>query len=169
MGKKYKLIKEYPNSPKLGSIIVDTNPNNGARDCWFSDNWGKSGSKAFFIPRSTNPEKHPEFWEEIIEKPIFITEDGVCVFKPGNFFIVDIDTTQDGGNYLCWIVEKLFIKDKGCLPISSCVKIFSTEKAAKDWIDLNKPKYSLKNIENAVRSFGYGPFAFSDLVKELNK
>lgn len=68
MGKKYKLIKEYPNSPKLGSIIVDTNPNNGATDCWFSDNWGKPGSTAFFIPRSTNPEKHPEFWEEIVEK-----------------------------------------------------------------------------------------------------
>ena len=68
MSKKYKLIKEYPNSPKLGSVIIDTNPNNGAKDCWFSEDWGKSGSKAFFIPRSTNPEKHPEFWELVKEK-----------------------------------------------------------------------------------------------------
>ncbi len=27
---KYKLIKEYPNSPKIGSIIQNTNPVNGA-------------------------------------------------------------------------------------------------------------------------------------------
>ena len=67
--RKFKLIKEYPGSPKLGSIIKDTNPNNGAQDAWFSDNWGEVGNKgAFFISKSTCPENYPEFWEEVKEK-----------------------------------------------------------------------------------------------------
>ena len=44
---KYKLIKEYPNSPKVGSIIQDTNPVNGAKDAWFEENWGKTNKLSF--------------------------------------------------------------------------------------------------------------------------
>lgn len=233
MSKKYKLIKEYPNSPKLGSVIIDTNPNNGAKDCWFSEDWGKSGSKAFFIPRSTNPEKHPEFWELVKEKewevldknkktyftyveetllsikrlsdnevfsigdkcnlsngsgnrnpilrfevrnesfglekyrnkdrivvfletmhktewgpieldslvkskePLFVTEDGVEIFKGDSYWFLDDDKPtevarahdQSGKNNL---------------------KCFSTQKAAKEYFDLNRPKYSLQDIRNAI-------------------
>ena len=149
MSKKYKLIKEYPNSPKLGSVIIDTNTNNGAKDCWFSEDWGKSGSKAFFIPRSTNPEKHPEFWELVKEKPLFITEDKVEIFNGDNYWFVvksDLEIVK------AWI-PRLHICDwdysgEHKKPPLGHVQ-FSTEKAAKDWIHLNKPQYSMQDIFNA--------------------
>lgn len=68
MVRKFKLIKEYPGSPKLGSIIMDTNPNNGAKDSWFEENWGKVDKLSFKLGISTEPEKYPEFWEEIKDK-----------------------------------------------------------------------------------------------------
>ena len=37
----YELIETYPGSPGLGTIVVDTNINNGAKDGYFSENWGK--------------------------------------------------------------------------------------------------------------------------------
>lgn len=69
MVKKYKLIKKYPGSKKLGTIVVDTNINNGAKDAYFSENWGKVNSgSAFFIGKQHNCENQPEFWEEVKEK-----------------------------------------------------------------------------------------------------
>lgn len=66
--RKFKLIKTYPNSPKLGCIVVDTNPNNGATDAYFSENWGEPNNKGgFFIARHHKCEENPEFWEEIKE------------------------------------------------------------------------------------------------------
>ena len=66
--KKYKLIKEYPGSPKLGTIVVDTNINNGAKDSYFSENWGKPNRiKAFIIGKQHDCENNPEFWEEVVE------------------------------------------------------------------------------------------------------
>lgn len=66
--KKYILIRIYPGSPKLGSIIQNTNPVNDAKDCWFHKDWCKPNICSFILPKSTNPENNPEFWEEIIEK-----------------------------------------------------------------------------------------------------
>lgn len=86
---------------------------------------------------------------------LFTTEDGVEVFKEGNFFIVDTDYNQEGACYFAWSIEKLFIKNKSDLPASSCVKIFSTQKAAINYIDLNKPQYSLKDIINSCHTCGY--------------
>lgn len=67
--RKFKLIKLYPGSPKLGATVVDTNINNGAKDAYFSENWGKSNSgSAFIIGKNHDCENQPEFWQEIIEK-----------------------------------------------------------------------------------------------------
>ena len=60
--KKYKLIKEYPGSPKLGTVVfykqITIEPNYG-------NYWG-------FCITSINTEiveRNPEYWEEIKEKP----------------------------------------------------------------------------------------------------
>lgn len=57
---KYKLIKEYPGSPKLGTTVE--------RDSNCSNYYYRviSGVVNTFTPK--NIENHPEFWEEIIEK-----------------------------------------------------------------------------------------------------
>lgn len=52
--KKFKLIKEYPGSPKLDTI------------CSYKGNvWSDSNE---FTSPIFNPKKYPEYWEEIIEK-----------------------------------------------------------------------------------------------------
>jgi hypothetical protein len=64
---KFKLIKTYPGSPKLGTVVTDTNPNNGAMDSYFSLDWGISGKCAFKIGKDHNCESNPEFWEPVTQ------------------------------------------------------------------------------------------------------
>lgn len=132
--RKYKLIKYYPNSPKLGSIIVDTNPGNGANDAWFEENWGKLGKISFLLPKSFKPEDFPEFWEEIKSKPLlFITEDDVKIFE-GDIY---------------WYASSTLNTVKECIAHSYTdaargrgdqynKKYFSTKQAAEDYIAKNK-------------------------------
>jgi hypothetical protein len=60
--KKYKLIKEYPGSPELGTIVdyalIDPATN-------YANYWGKGCKQALPIDLVEN---QSEFWEEIIEK-----------------------------------------------------------------------------------------------------
>lgn len=66
--KKFKLIKEYPGSPKLGTIIIETmiiscRPKFKTYTIYGGDincDMGKF--------RIDFPENHPEFWEEIVEE-----------------------------------------------------------------------------------------------------
>lgn len=63
--KKYKLIKEYPGSPKLGTIIE-----------WrvsLGGYWAYKRSDYKSVPnwksiQLTKPKNHPEYWEEVVEK-----------------------------------------------------------------------------------------------------
>lgn len=91
---KYRLIKQYPGSPKLGTIVVDTNINNGAKDAYFSENWGKPNSgTAFFIGKNHDCENQPEFWEKVEDKDyeILSYEDnfGNVFSKKGDLFTND--------------------------------------------------------------------------------
>lgn len=51
---KYKLIKEYPNSPEVGYEIEEKN------------HWGNWGYFLNCFP--IYPEKYPEFWEKVVEQ-----------------------------------------------------------------------------------------------------
>lgn len=72
---EYKLIKEYPGSPPLGTKI---------------DENGFDGSMTTLC----NPEKYPEFWEKIDEKAYevlsFIGKEFPRIYK-----------LQNNGSYLC--------------------------------------------------------------------
>ena len=72
--KKFRLIKTYPGSPDLNTIVVDTNINTGAKDSYFSENWGKTMELQFEIGRQHDCENNPEYWEEVIEKDYVILE-----------------------------------------------------------------------------------------------
>lgn len=65
--KRYKLIKEYPNSPKLGSIILNIN-------------------SEFY---SIKPDNYPEFWQEFIPEKSFISEDGVTITEGDKIWVVE--------------------------------------------------------------------------------
>lgn len=59
MKKKYKLIKEYPGSPKKGSIATVDESNDFVQSYTVGD---------FTYEFSTNLKAYPEFWEEVEEK-----------------------------------------------------------------------------------------------------
>lgn len=56
---KFKLIKEYPHSPKLGTVISRRTI---GEDYWTYDNY------TVVLLRRDTPENYPEFWEKVIEK-----------------------------------------------------------------------------------------------------
>ncbi len=110
--KKYKLIREYPGSPELGAIVQDTNPNNGAKDSYFSLNWG-TGKQSFIVGKNHNCENQPEFWQEIIEKKYEILKQEYYPGNHSNSKIISIKRLSDG--------EIFTIGDKIKNSFSSCI------------------------------------------------
>lgn len=94
--KKYKLIKEYPGSPKLGTIeeIQDI-----FKDC-------KLGSHGKYL---YDVNRYPEFWQEVVEKDYEIlsyqskdkiiapaTNFAIEISKPGHWNIHSVKRLSDG-------------------------------------------------------------------------
>lgn len=123
--KKFKLIKEYPKSIKLNidliveweekSLLYTTLINN--RICFFT---------------KEEIENHPKFWQEIIEQPILITEDGKELFEGDRCFLIN--------NYEIFIttITNNFKKEP--------TLYFSTHESAEKWIEENRPKWSDKDM-----------------------
>lgn len=63
--KKYKLIKEYPGSPNIGTIIINSSSSIKGIGFMIKINSAQWDEGKFFIQ---NPENYPEFWEEVVEK-----------------------------------------------------------------------------------------------------
>jgi len=61
---KYRLIKEYPGSPKLGVKIIPTN------EKFFENLYSieECKNKTSILNTVNNPENYPEFWELVVEK-----------------------------------------------------------------------------------------------------
>src|SRR5690554_864894 len=57
--KKYRLIKEYPGSPELGSILTYGR---------IRGDYAYNNDNLNVFRHKNEIENHPEFWEEIIEK-----------------------------------------------------------------------------------------------------
>ena len=133
--KKYKLVKCFPGSPPIGTVAAKTHLG-----------YSTGGYGVLFVE---DVENYPEFWE-LIKEPLFITEDRVEIFNGDNYWFVvksDLEIVK------AWI-PRLHICDwdysgEYKKPPLGHVQ-FSTEKAAKDWIDLNKPMYSKKQIMDAA-------------------
>ena len=83
-----------------------------------------------------NPELWPEYFEEVKE-PILTTEDGVKIYKGDIYWRVFSD----------WEYAEQFIDQ----PIYGKTINFSTQEAAKKYVKENKPMYSLKDIEKALK------------------
>lgn len=65
--KRYKLIKEYPNSPKLGTVLL-------------------SIESEFY---TIKPDNYPEFWQEFTPEKSFVTTDGTIIIEGDKFWLVD--------------------------------------------------------------------------------
>lgn len=66
--RKFKLIKEYPGSPKLGSVVEESDSFSGYK---FED----IENSIFFITPKRYVENNPEYWEEIFEDRYIVFTD----------------------------------------------------------------------------------------------
>lgn len=142
--RKFKLIKTYPNSPKLGCVVIDVNPNNGATDAYFSENWGELNNKGgFFIARYHKCEENPDFWEEVkeVEKlcvPIgtkFICNLGTEVYtldriNPNKTSVVITWEDKNQFTYDIKIVNKYFSEGTWRIYVEKPVLFFTEDEVA---------------------------------------
>lgn len=125
---KYKLIKCYPGSPKLGYI---TNFDENEED-WNTEN--------LIIPPDCTD--YPEFWEEVKE-PIFTTEDGKAIYCGDNFWFVDN----------LWNIGKGVVTHPVFKPLYGYKQFFSSEDLARKYVEEHKPLFSKKQVINILKGF----------------
>lgn len=129
---KYKLIKKFSASPRLGFI---------AKFEYMDSHICAEGIPSLLVPDCSN---YPEFWT----KYMFTTEDGVDMF------------VGDEGYYIHGSVEGTF--KTLLLPVDSNIKYFSTKKAAQEYLSSLKSQfekdvwYKLNNFNTYIlfNSFG---------------
>lgn len=106
------------------------------------------------------------------------SNNGVNIFKAVK--VEKIITTIDGADLYqgdaFWHVDTYFCVGEGILnttpkafkPIEH-YKHFSTEKAAKEYVEMNKPRFSKKDLLDASINMQYGAWFIEGLIKRLKK
>ena len=75
-----------------------------------------------------------------VRKPIFVTEDGVELYEGDKYYVI-----------YTWSVEGLFTVGKHPEDyIHPNIKYFAEKANAEEYVRLNEPKYSLKDVEYAL-------------------
>jgi hypothetical protein len=138
---QYKLIKKFPASPELGTIVTKQK---NRHYLYVND----LNDASLFYDREI--ENYPEFWEEVKErKPILVTEDGVGLFDNDEYYFLDTIAEHSYGKFT-YIKESILA---GCSPMEVEGRFrFSTEKAAQEYIKWNKPMYSLNDVSRSGAS-----------------
>ena len=127
--RKFKLIKEYPGSGELGKILTDK--------CEKIENW-------------------PEYWEEIKDEPILITEDGKELFKGDEYY--KVNTKNWELTIPSFNLRYNYKKEAHCI-------YFSTFEKADEWFSENKPKWS--DIDMKVFARDWEDYNYDDNYNQL--
>ena len=121
----FKLIQEYPGSPKAGLHVYQNGP-------YYQSNFNTESVEHFHKP-IVFVENYPKIWEEV-KDALYMTEDGVEFFS---------------GDTLYYVLKNF--KVKYYTPSSKDrdldnIHYFSSQKKADEYVAYNKPLYSLKDI-----------------------
>lgn len=141
--KKFKLIKEYPQSPNLNTIVT-----------WREESMGyvyiHPTKQVLWGINGINPEDYPEFWEEI-SKPLLVTEDGIDIHHGDPYWLMLSGRTHCliASQYekfdTSGIIKRYSSKEAVCYHI----KAFSISDLEKlhhhGWKHLNQMKVDLLN------------------------
>lgn len=150
MSKGYSLKKWYPSLPKEMNIGFEVFKNDNL--CIYSN------SQTRFYPLSLDEvENNPEFWELIKGRKMFKTTDNKTVFVGDEVIYVDD----------CF---ELFIDSV----VNDSVKIydycFLDIESAKEFVNLNRPRYSLKDIlDSTVAKYNTGNILLDITKLKLKK
>ena len=108
---------------------------------------------------------------------LFVTEDGVEIFEGNKYYCVHFQDSRD--IQPSWNKIPLFecygpnnaTKETDNIKYTKDAKYFSTEKAANDWIKMNKPKYSMNDLINCCENmvFPHGKLLTRIDVYKLQK
>lgn len=108
----------------------------------------------------TSEENRDKYIKENTKKSIFVSADGKEMFEGYRYYVPQIDSRDRlTGTYLEFITDTR--------TVSHVPKKFSTKSAAQEYIDNNKPRFSLADIEKSyylAESSGIG-----EMIKELKK
>ena len=129
----YKLIKEYPGSPTIGTIAKEDKID---YVYYYLEKDSHTGIGSSII------ENNPEFWKKV--EKLFTTEDGVDIYENDKYFPIHKRYLDKGPD--C-IAQKEF---KDCIYTHEDFIRFSTKQKAEEYIYLNKPRFSFKDMEKAV-------------------
>lgn len=121
--KKYKLIKEYPDSPKLG-YIADFTDSNEVVYKEFMDN-PKYDLVEYFIDISSCI-NYPEFWEEVVEEKLCVPIGTKFKYEGNKNFIYTIAAITAYDIEVTWIDSESKIKESVDYTISRANKFFRT-------------------------------------------
>lgn len=148
---KYKVIKTFPGSPKLGHIVT------GGNGFSYRDR-GFGGKLTLHETWKSFPEKEVESSPEFFAPYLFTTEDRVDVYAYDDFYYIG-----DAKN-ICQ--TKCLFKGDGDF---SKFKTFSTREAAQKWIDeQNKPKFEVGQWVYFNDTYSYGIFRFKSIVDSVH-
>jgi hypothetical protein len=118
--KKFKLIKEYPGSPKLGEIVEGAN----SSDFYYYE----KPDLCRIVIRKKLVDNQPEYWKQLME---------MC------FVVSERDYSQGNYNYFKeWTVYKIYEDNQR----DSMLNYFETEEEAKSFIFYEKPCLSLNDV-----------------------
>ncbi len=132
MNRKFKLIKEYPNSPILGTIIEFNNND-------FIQYYGSY----YFI---NNLITYKEFWEEITKTFPIKDSMGYIIDKGDSYFFISKNLQTNG-----YIERAIIIPDEMWI-------IFKNKKDRDYFIIMNKPCLSLNDVaEVYITANNYNP------------
>jgi len=95
------------------------------------------------------------------KEPLFVTEDKIEIFEGDKY----LEVVLIGSRYNI----REMLANSTSNPCKDYCITFSAGKTAKDWIDLNKPKYSLQDIFNAKSEGSKFPTHFAIDFDKLNK
>lgn len=109
-----------------------------------------------------NKKEYGDYLQEHVKQPLFTTEDGVDIFEGDIYFLVTekynygIAYTRNNSNY--------------SKTLQNNNKRFSTKEAAEEYVLLNKPCLSLKEIKENTTIKGLSLKKLQKLVQQkLNK
>lgn len=115
--RKFRLIREYPGSPKLGTIVKKE----FSTEFIYIVDGSKFGSR--YGVMKYHVENNPEYWEEIIENKFMVS-------TRNSAFLNAYNVAKVNPNYKCNEYEKLF----------------DSNEAAEEFIIYNKPCLSFSDL-----------------------
>lgn len=130
--KKYKLIKEYPGSPKLGTI-VEKDERCGSHIYKYRESNSNFGVLKYHV------EDNPEYWEEVIENKFMVSTENCYYYGAYEVLTVSSDFKGKEHEYLFdtkEAAEEFIFNHKPCLSYSDLIWNFS-ENTKKNRLEVD--------------------------------